>query len=50
MTYEPIWGSIIAWYLFLAGGVAVLAVIAAVSIYNVYKVARENPALSIKTE
>ena len=40
----------LAWYLFLAGGVAVLAVIAAVSIYNVYKAARENPALSIKTE
>ena len=40
----------LAWYLFLAGGMAVLAVVAGVSIVNVYRAAEENPVNSLRAE
>ena len=40
----------LAWYLFLAGGMAVLAVVAGVSVVNVYRAAEENPVNSLRAE
>ena len=40
----------LAWYLFLAGGMAVLAVVAGVSVINVYRAAEENPVNSLRAE